>query len=186
MRVDAVKLPNQESILRGRSCDTRGGRPSDTSLASSPARPFNLKPSVVTFDRNLSARAKYVYDVLLHFRHGVYVDAGERLLSQAAHMCRRSFRKDIACLISAGRVKRQATPKSRARYFLVDLPAVFEFIAAAKKEALEEAPPIICPQCGRTLRAKPKFGICRNCRSTKKMEQISRRVAQEEIARSAA
>ena len=126
-------------------------------------------------------------------RRGAFVTMGQRLISQNACMDRRSARADLAHLVDLGHLAIDPAGKGkRTRYRLT--AAIFargkatsrpaapaESVAPSRRAAAK----LTCSACRKRVRGLGITGVCRSCKSTARVEFISRRVAREEIARSA-
>jgi len=183
MPAETAKSANTEDYLRGRGTTPRSGR------ATTPT--FGINPAPVLLDRKLSFRAKCIYAVMAYFREGAYVNVGERRIAGAAGVDRRSLRNDIAKLIEREHLKRvDPEPRERARYLLVDMPAVLEMLASKKQEAREiqdardafKRPLATCPKCKQSCGGLLKVGWCRRCNRKVELRDEMRQVVREEIA----
>jgi hypothetical protein len=180
----AVKSSNTEEYLRGRTTTPRTGRTTTPSFKPT----YAINPAQVLLNRSLSFRAKCVYQVMAYFRKGAYVSVGERRLAGAAGIDRRSLRSDIAKLIECGHIERAVPhPGERARYFLADLPAIFESAAGKNEdaEAVADAftrPLVTCPKCKKPCGGILKVGWCRRCNRKVELRDEMRQVVQEEMA----
>lgn len=153
---------------------------------------FAMVPWAVGSDQRLKHVDVRIYFVLAACRRGSTVKLGTRLLAKYACTSLRHVSDGLARLISCGYVEsEQETPGARTKYKLTS--AWFSHKAAPKTKAVEPVAArrrgphdwVTCQTCYREVPSLLRVGWCRRCNRDKNVEHISRRVAREEIEKSA-
>ncbi len=176
--VDAV-VPDS-IVIRGRKFARGSG--------CQEAPTYAVIPPEVLFDETLNHCDLRAYAILVYFRSPKEwrSEIGERRLSEAAGIDRRSLRKSIPKLIKAGHINRTIHGYDRSVYdiknYLAELTPKSEKKSKSSDKKEKSAPVMkICGQCHRKVRGLGKTGVCRTCKSTANTERIARRIVQEEL-----
>lgn len=186
--LDESSKPNIKYI-RGRTTTPTTGRTTTPTFAMIPAE--------VLFDQRLRHEDLHTYAVMVYFRDNAKVNTGQRRLSGACSMDRRTFRRILNRLIEFGHIEvepRRIGPKQATYRLLSPLFAgksageidsqTVDSNELSDKIGQLRAPDKICPECHKKRRGLMSLGWCRSCNSTKKMEKISektvRRVLKEQ------
>ena len=150
-------------------------------------------PVSVLSDPMVTHRQVRVFGVIATGRRGVYSTIGQRLLSETLRLKRKSVRADITHLVDLGHLAIEPAGKGKRTQYRLTSPVFARGKAANRPAALavpvapalRAAAKLTCSACRKRVRGLGITGVCRSCKSTARVEFISRRVAREEIARSA-